>query len=1010
MCKKLRMMYSVLPALLILPAMADKGPLATNGMELSGTYKNGVNDSSARAGAYTVDYKTSGVTVADGTTFSNNVTLVSAGGALKLLNGIQIGDDVKFINNRTEDKGFGGGAMYIKLSRKGTQSPATKVEIGDHVNFRGNTSALGGAIALEYGDLIVGQFGLFDNNTATNGGAVAIWHDEEHGDLHSSFVADTVTFKQNSATVSGGAIANADAGAHVLLMNSSFDENSAAIGGAIANAGRLGVMNDTFTGNTASKNGGAIYNESTGNTSVWGSKFVNNSAAIGGAIANNAGGLDIDGGTFVDNTATSMGGAIYSQGAAHITIKNSEFKNNHALYFGALGSGSVTEVSNTLFENNTADEVGAVGFFTGAALNNVTFRNNHATSGADDSDGSGALFLGATSKTVLYNVTFDSNTSAAVGGAVSTRAADVGNNQDARLDIIDSKFMNNVAARDGGAFNNYLYSSIDDDTAVTVRNTEFTKNTAARGGAVFNHGAIDRGGNAASMKIVDSVFADNIAIKQGGAVFNESGLTFGGNNVFSGNSAAGIANDIYNSGTIVIADGTTRISGGIDGDGALTVSNGATLDMGTTTISQSDFVLDGTVLAAIKDPDTFARIYASSITGSGTIRLTDVYGVGTYDMFGADNDIFIDAGLLYNATNNGASGVVISFRPVKDIASDAGVGTHVAATVVGLGGRDDMADVALMARKMLESGDTDVLVDQVGRAHPDDRPVLHSATTSLQNQILNLAADRMVSVGRAGGDLTMGGGLWARGLFNKAKYDDVFHAYSRGMAFGADVLINRALTLGAGYARNTSDVHGNDRDVDIDGNTFFVYAGYRPSAWYVNATLSYSMADYEENTSFFGMPLNAKYDVDSFGAQIATGYDFASGMSPELGLRYLRMAQGDYENGLVRVNGTDSEFMTAVAGLRYAFDIVNSAPVKWRPELRAAATYDFLSDDVFSTVTMPGVASYRVDGRRLSRMGGEFGIGATATYGAWQLSLNYELDLHRDYTSQTGMARFRYIF
>ena len=50
------------------------------------------------------------------------------------------------------------------------------------------------------------------------------------------------------------------------------------------------------------------------------------------------------------------------------------------------------------------------------------------------------------------------------------------------------------------------------------------------------------------------------------------------------------------------------------------------------------------------------------------------------------------------------------------------------------------------------------------------------------------------------------------------------------------------------------------------------------------------------------------------------------------------------------------------------------------------------------------------DGDRLSRFGGEFGIGLTAEYNGLEISLVYDLNLHKDYTSQTGMAKFRYEF
>lgn len=84
----------------------------------------------------------------------------------------------------------------------------------------------------------------------------------------------------------------------------------------------------------------------------------------------------------------------------------------------------------------------------------------------------------------------------------------------------------------------------------------------------------------------------------------------------------------------------------------------------------------------------------------------------------------------------------------------------------------------------------------------------------------------------------------------------------------------------------------------------------------------------------------------------------------------------------------------------------------WRicPEVRAAVKYDFLSDNAVSTVTMPGVNAYVISGERLNRLGGEFGLGVTMTYAGVDVSLNYDIEVREDYTSQTGMVRARYNF
>lgn len=276
-----------------------------------------------------------------------------------------------------------------------------------------------------------------------------------------------------------------------------------------------------------------------------------------------------------------------------------------------------------------------------------------------------------------------------------------------------------------------------------------------------------------------------------------------------------------------------------------------------------------------------------------------------------------------------------------------------------------------------------------------------------------MAANRMATVtpmGRNGGDTPMAAGAWVQGMFNKSKFNDQFHGYSRGFALGGDTVIADAFTIGGGYAYGTTDVHADNRDTDIESSTVFMYAQYKPTNWYLNATLSYTMSEYEEQATVFGMTMVNTYDVDSYGAQMMTGYTFASGITPEMGVRYLYVESDDYNNGLGDITVDGTQYLAGVMGLKYAFEIESDWALKLRPELRAAATYDFLSDEAIATVTMPGAPAYVVNGDRLSRMGGEFGIGLTAEYKGLNVSLTYDLDLHKDYTSQTGMLKFRFNF
>ena len=92
------------------------------------------------------------------------------------------------------------------------------------------------------------------------------------------------------------------------------------------------------------------------------------------------------------------------------------------------------------------------------------------------------------------------------------------------------------------------------------------------------------------------------------------------------------------------------------------------------------------------------------------------------------------------------------------------------------------------------------------------------------------------------------------------------------------------------------------------------------------------------------------------------------------------------------------------------FDIRANDNLMFRPELRYAVKMDIISDKMAATVAMPGVDAYALNAERMSRIGNEFGIGLGVVYRGLNMSVNYEIDVREDYTSQTGMVRARYNF
>ncbi len=977
----------------------------------------------------------------------------------------------KFINNHAREDG-GAIASYAGLSISDSvfDGNTAQYETDENGNYTkivaGSEPVGGGALALgAVSDTTIAAIDttVFKNNkSGVNGGAIGT-RLAAHADNHAAKLDVSATFENNFAAQSGGAIYNtfyADNGLDKgdgVTVTGTFDGNNAGMhGGAIYNDGAVdksgnagGVMtvyDATFENNHAVNSGGAVYN--TGTLVIQNSDFEGNKITSGngdgGAIYSNVGSLVLKDTDFEDNFATEnaegdygYGGAIFVQGGT-VDIQGTEkefaeFSGNHALTGGAVyvsKRATSATIKNVEFENNWASDIGALGIFgKDTTLANLTFKENRATgkfAEFDFNDGGGALFFGSEAQAKLDNSVFWSNESAGVGGAIATRSPNKGDNSAAKLDITNVTFSKNVAATKGGAIYTAFYNSEAAIDHVYVANTTFVANKANEGGAIYNEGLADRGQNLAAIKLSDVTLKDNHASVQGGAIYNGHGGTvvLSGVNTFENNTVDKVVvdnhsndihkNDIHNDGVLNIADGVTTIGGGITGAGTLNLATGATLNIGTSAIIQDAMNIDGTIQASIVNNRSYGRLVGDVIVGENAKLELSIGAVGTYNIFGGQliDNISVGNAYVAHATENG---IVIETKAIEYLAKDTGLTTQAAGMVAGLANSSDksLQSISLMAQEALNAGDIELVEQETAKLNPTDTPVAQAVSTSVQNQVLSLTAGRMANVGgtvgRAGGNTAQQSGFWLQGLFNKSKYASQFHGYTRGFAFGGDTVLNRVLTLGGGFAYNNTDVHATDgRHTDIDSKTLFAYAQYKPNKWFANLTATYSMSEYNEDVSVFGLQSNVSYDVDTYGAQFMTGYDFASGVTTEIGARYLHVTQDDYTNMVGgNVQASDTDFLSGVAGLKYAFTIQNNSDLKLRPELRAAATYDFINDDTAATVVMPGVASYQVGGDNLSRLGGEFGIGLTATYKGMELSLMYDLDLHTDYTSQTGMIKFR---
>ena len=549
----------------------------------------------------------------------------------------------KFINNSAP---LGGAILNIKdLTVKGStfinNTPNTifnGVGAGGNLNLNIRTfTDLQNAIGLVTGTLTLNQNiamtakeaanftnGITINKDITIDGKGHTIDAKNLGRIFSIGEGFTVTLTNatliNGRAVEGGAIYNDGS---LTLSDVKLSDNAAdGYGGAVFNNGELVVSDSVFDSNdvlnrgsaSVDYGGAAIYNWYDGTLTVSGSNFTNNiknyknGDNLVGAITT-IGNATVIGSNFVNNSGR-WGGAISATGAelrknsSTLTVSNTIFKDNSALYAGAVYIwGSNYNIADCVFDNNTAFGKG-----------NMTPNNNNG----------GALVVSQVSRfnepiTGTISGSKFINNKAQYGGAAYFNKGFV--------TITDSVFENNVATAEGGAVG-FSHASVK-DLVVSINNSSFVGNKAPVAGAIFTN---------VDSKITNSNFINNSAAKIGGAICNVNDLTVE-NSKFVNNTPQAIHNskelhlgietftDLQNA--IDLVDGILTL----DSDIAMTDDEAAGF-VGGVAINK-DIVIDGK--GHTIDAKNLGRIF--SIGEGFTVTLTNATLI---------NGRAVEGGAIYN--------------------------------------------------------------------------------------------------------------------------------------------------------------------------------------------------------------------------------------------------------------------------------------------------------------------------------------------------------------------------
>jgi len=405
-----------------------------------------------------------------------------------------------------------------------------------------------------------------------------------------------------------GEIFKINPGVSVFLKGIIFKNGNSDKGGAIYNEGKLTISGCTFTNNTASVAGGAIYSENN-NLVVESSTFEKNSVtngysqnrgSQGAAIAVNGGDLKVVESTFIENQANpaswGVGGAIYTNNSA-VSIRGSDFKKNKGFFGGALLFENITQKDCTIddctFEENQGLQGGAINIQSDAGavtIDKCDFISNSVYStgtGTTWSDGAmGGAIIAFDVDLTITNSKFDANTLespntsncyggvAYITGSLTMDNVNLTNNINKhgpagaiylKSTTGDSKitnciFENNAASGNGGAI--FFYTPDNSGTLTITDNTEFKQNEAGNtGGAILAHNG--------AVNISNVSFTNNVANVTGGAIQARGNAeTTIEDSTFDGNKANDTANAIYSDGVLTLSGNT------IEGDEVEIIANG----------------------------------------------------------------------------------------------------------------------------------------------------------------------------------------------------------------------------------------------------------------------------------------------------------------------------------------------------------------------------------------------------------------------------------------------------
>ncbi|OPY01651.1 MAG: Outer membrane protein B precursor [Syntrophorhabdus sp. PtaB.Bin047] len=517
--------------------------------------------------------------------------------------------------------------------------------------------------------------------------------------------------------------------------------------------------------------------------------------------------------------------------------------------------------------------------------------------------------------------------------------------------------------------------------------------------------------------------------------------------------------------TVIINNPGGTISGAVaiqtgSGNDTVTINGGrvaGTIDLGTGTDSVN---MAGGAAARLDLSLNRDTMNTASIINVETVSIADNtnFGVTLAGPAVRNNDRFlvVDAGTLTATPANlvvlgDASVPMISFSAAKDggklylVASrndtyyrDFSGNPSLGASLDGLA-NSATGDLANVLGALDRSGSAGNAL-QLGPSADGDRGVVEAGfgtvgrfletTTSRIDQVIAGNGPNGGRTGVSTGDEALKWGVWAQGFGSYLKQDprDTSMGYTAhiwGTSLGLDRLVSDHSLFGVsgGFAKSHIRTSDSGTRTDADSYQGNLYASYFRDRWRVDGILScaHNRYDGSRHIAFGGVDRTATGDYGGYeySGYIEGGYTIPGAgwnITPLVSLRYSHLHLDGYtEDGAGSLNlSVDSRnYDMLQSGLGTSL----SRPFLWQgsrliPEFHLKWFYDFIGDRQQTTSAFTGGgASFSTEGYDPPRSSLNAGARLTLInrYGV-TVSLNYDLELKKDFYSHAGYANIRFVF